>query len=153
MAGEKDLNIKIEMENRSGHGIDDEKIKFVAAAVLKRLGCRQGELGVTFVGAGEMEKMNAAYMGREGLTDVLSFPLDAMGAPTARDEEVPLLLGDVVICPDAVEEGTPELEAGFMQEICLLLVHGILHLAGYDHETDRGEMDLMQKQLFEELCK
>ena len=76
-----------------------------------------------------MAALNAAHRGKDEPTDVLSFPLDGLDA---LPDGLPRQLGDVVVCPERAEaDGTP---------IALLLVHGVLHLVGYDHEADNGDM-------------
>jgi probable rRNA maturation factor len=89
------------------------------------------ELSLSFVGLDEMSALHQRYMGEPGPTDVLSFPLGEDG-----------LLGDVVVCP-AFATGTA---GDLQQELRLLVVHGVLHLLGYDHEEE-DERDVMwQKQ-------
>lgn len=121
----------------------------LAEQALERLEFKSGELGVSLVSVPEMELLNSQHMGRTGSTDVLSFPLDI-----AADEvgEVPLLLGDVIICPEVAGRQARERASTLTHELCLLLIHGILHIAGYDHENDAGEMDKLQDELLEELC-
>jgi probable rRNA maturation factor len=88
-----------------------------------------------------MARLNAEHRGRPDATDVLSFPLD-MREPLP--DGVPRQLGDVVVCPAyAKAQGTP---------IEHLLVHGALHLLGYDHDADDGEMLRRQDQIVEELA-
>ena len=93
-----------------------------------------GELTLTFVDASEIAELNAEYMGKVGPTDVLSFPMDDDPTPG-----VPTLLGDVVISP-AVAAGQFAEHAGtFDDEIALLVVHGVLHVLGFDHaEADEA---------------
>jgi probable rRNA maturation factor len=86
------------------------------------------------VGAGRIRQLNREYRGRDEPTDVLSFPVDE-AAPAAGPRE----LGDVIICPEHTEDLT---EA---------VVHGVLHLCGYDHETDSGEMLALQARVLEGL--
>ncbi len=87
-----------------------------------------GELTLTFIDASEIAALNAEYMGKVGPTDVLSFPMDDEPVPG-----VPTLLGDVVISP-AVALGQFAEHAGtFDDEIALLVVHGVLHVLGFDH--------------------
>jgi probable rRNA maturation factor len=97
------------------------------------------ELNVLLVERGVMAELNAPHMGGDGPTDVLAFPMDAPGESLPGE---PAILGDVVVCPDvaaaqAVEHGGDELA-----EVELLVVHGILHLLGFDHaaEADKREM-------------
>ena len=84
--------------------------------------------------SGRIRELNREYRGRDEPTDVLSFPVDE-AAPAAGPRE----LGDVIICPDHTEDLT---EA---------VVHGVLHLCGYDHETDSGEMLALQARVLEGL--
>jgi probable rRNA maturation factor len=91
-------------------------------------------LAIAFVGEAEIHELNREHRDRDRPTDVLSFPIDGDG-PAAGPRE----LGDVVICPDQTEDLT---EA---------VVHGVLHLCGYDHETDDGEMLALQDQVMEGL--
>src|SRR5690606_41174460 len=102
----------------------------------------QAELSILLVDTDAMSAYHRKYMGEDGPTDVLSFPMDEL-RPPADDEEPPEgLLGDIVLCPEvtsrqAAEHGrTPEAEAEY------LLVHGLLHLLGYDHATpaEKAEM-------------
>lgn len=91
------------------------------------------ELSVAIVTIDEMAEMNERYRGKEGATDVLSFSCDDP-CPAASDE--PIALGDVVIAPEVAEKQAAELGTTVESELNLLLVHGTLHLLGYDHETD-----------------
>ena len=93
-------------------------------------GIEDGHVAVEFVDEAPITELNAAHRGKDSPTDVLSFPVDADGAPAGPRE-----LGDVVICPERTED---LLEA---------VVHGVLHLTGMDHETDDGEMLALQAEL------
>jgi probable rRNA maturation factor len=111
--------IVVESANRSGVAVQDEAAESLARAVLSGEGVNDGELGVTWVGPDEMRALKREHLGVDETTDVLSFPLDG------RDElpdGVPRALGDVVLCPQVVGE-----------EWRGPLVHGLLHLLGYDH--------------------
>ena len=104
------------------------------AAALAAAGVGDGHLALELVGSDRIRELNAAHRGRDEPTDVLSFPIDGTGEVAGPRE-----LGDVVICP---EHTTDVAEAA---------VHGVLHLCGYDHETDRGEMLALQAQVLEGL--
>ena len=87
-----------------------------------------GELTLTFLDRSEMAELNAEYMGKDGATDVLSFPMDDVPMPG-----VPTLLGDIVVCP-AVAVDQFATHAGTLDdELALLVVHGVLHVLGHDH--------------------
>ena len=97
------------------------------------------EVSISFVSDERMADLNLAYRGIEGPTDVLSFECD--GADDAWDEgtgaeDATFVLGDIVIAPDVARRQTAEYRTTFEGEISLLLVHGLLHLCGYDHEED-----------------
>ena len=111
--------ILVETANRSGAAVDERAAEEVARLVLAAEGVDDGELGITFVDADEMRALKSEYLGIDEATDVLSFPLDGRNEVP---EGVPRALGDVVLCPQVVGE-----------EWRAPLVHGLLHLLGYDH--------------------
>jgi probable rRNA maturation factor len=111
--------ITVEVENRSGVEAPGEDAAALARTVLADEGLREGELGIAFVGPDEMRALKREHLGLDEETDVLSFPLDGREEIPAG---VPRALGDVVLCPAVVGDAwrAP-------------LVHGLLHLLGYDH--------------------
>ena len=104
------------------------------AAALAAAGVGDGHLGVEIVDAERIRELNREHRGKDAPTDVLAFPVDGTG-PVAGPRE----LGDVVICPEHCRD-VPE-----------AAVHGALHLCGYDHETDDGEMLELQGKVMEGL--
>ncbi|MBA3333815.1 MAG: rRNA maturation RNase YbeY [Actinobacteria bacterium] len=111
--------IVVETQNRSGAKVAEAEAADLARRVLAAEGIADGELGIAFVAREEMRQLKGEHLGIDEATDVLSFPLDG------RDElpeGVPRALGDVVLCPAVVGE---EWQAP--------LVHGLLHLLGFDH--------------------
>ncbi|MDI6799896.1 MAG: rRNA maturation RNase YbeY [Actinomycetota bacterium] len=119
-------------------------IKRLAKFVLKSLGQGESvELSLVLVDEEEMEDLNLEYRDIEKPTDVLSFPLydDFSNSNSNR----PLILGDVIICPSVAKRNALESGIDFLKEIDLLVVHGILHLLGYDHETEE-EADIMESK-------
>jgi probable rRNA maturation factor len=110
------------------------ELRAAAAAALRSAGVTEGHLSVELVDEERIRELNREHRGRDEPTDVLSFPVDE-SAPAAGPRE----LGDVVICPEHTEDLT---EA---------VVHGVLHLCGYDHETDRGEMMRLQAEAMRSL--
>ncbi len=103
------------------------------AAALAACGVADGHLAVEIVDAARIRELNRGHRGRDAPTDVLSFPIDGAG-PEGGDAG-PRELGDVVVCPEHTTDMT---EA---------VVHGVLHLCGYDHETDEGEMLALQRRI------
>jgi probable rRNA maturation factor len=120
--------VDVEVENRSGADVPAVEAAALARHVLAAEGVESGELGLAFVGPGEMRQLKRDHLGVDEATDVLSFPIDG------RDElpdGVPRQLGDVVLCPAVVGDRWRE-----------PLVHGLLHLLGYDHG---GEMERRER--------
>ena len=111
--------IAIETANRSGTSVDRDAAEALAVRVVTAEGVSDGELGIAWVASNEMRALKREHLGIDETTDVLSFPLD--GRDELPDGE-PRALGDVVLCPDVVGESWRE-----------PLVHGLLHLLGYDH--------------------
>lgn len=107
--------------------MDVEGLTRLAEVVLVGEGAELTELSVSFVTDDEIAELHLRYMDEEGPTDVLSFPLGEV------DEDGVRILGDVVISPSAAERNNPSDQ---VSELRLLLVHGILHLLGHDHEDD-----------------
>jgi probable rRNA maturation factor len=131
-----DRRPRILVDDRQDRPVDLDDLVELAGAVLRGEGLPAAELSVSFVTPAEMEELHVRYLGEPGPTDVLSFPLDE-GVDGIR------LLGDVVICP---EVATVNVDGGAAHavddELRLLLVHGILHLLGHDHE-EGAERDAM----------
>ncbi len=114
--------ISVEVDNRSGVDVDEGGAVELAGRVLQAEGVEAGELGIAFVGPAEMRELKRDHLGIDEETDVLSFPIDG------RDElpdGVPRQLGDAVLCPQV----TGDAWRG-------PLVHGLLHLLGYDHGAE-----------------
>ena len=111
--------IDVETSNRSGMPVDEDAAVELAARVLAAEGVADGELGLSFVAPNEIRALKYEHLGVDEATDVLSFPLDRRDA---LPEGMPRALGDVVLCPQIVGSGWRG-----------PLVHGLLHLLGYDH--------------------
>lgn len=101
------------------------------------------EVSISFVDDAVIAELNEKYRGKEGPTDVLSFECDGCGEEPGAPEGAVFELGDVIIAPDVAERQTAEFATTFEEEISLLLVHGLLHLCGYDHVVDE-EAEVME---------
>jgi probable rRNA maturation factor len=133
--------VEVEIENDSGWRVDEPAAAAAVRSALAAEGVQRGEVGVAFVDERRIAELNAKHRGKPSATDVLSFPIDGRAL---IPEGVPRQLGDLVVCPAvASAEGTP---------IATLLVHGALHLVGYDHETDGGAMLARQNELLSEVA-
>lgn len=115
-------------------------------AVLKKIAGRmqlKGTVTIRIAGAAEVRALNRKYRRKDYATDVLSFPLG---------EKLPdgLYAGDVLICWPVAKKQARQNAQSLEKELLLLMIHGLLHLQGYDHEKGRSEMLVLQKQLFAE---
>jgi probable rRNA maturation factor len=124
---------ELEIEVLGGAGpilVALEEIERLVALALASAGIERGHVAVEFVTAERITELNAAHRAHNEPTDVLSFPIDGADPSPGPPE-----LGDIVICP----QHTADLREA--------IVHGALHLAGMDHETDDGEMLALQREL------
>jgi len=119
------------VSNRQSIEVDEDGLSALAGRTLRSEGRRRGELSISFVTSEEIETLHRRYMDEPGPTDVLAFPLD--------DDD---LLGDVVVCPEVAAANNPDVHG----ELRLLVVHGVLHLLGYDHEEDAERRAMWAKQ-------
>ncbi len=108
----------------------DPELERPARAALAAAGVEEGHVAIELVGEERITALNRDHRGKDQPTDVLSFPIDENG-PSAGPRE----LGDVVVCPEHTKD-IPE-----------AVVHGVLHLCGYDHETDDGQMLALQARI------
>jgi probable rRNA maturation factor len=105
-----------------------------------RLGGR--DVTVCLVSDAEMARMNRRFRGKPKPTDVLSFPACSNGARRSA-----AYLGDIAIAPGMARRNARRFGRTLREELRILVLHGVLHLAGYDHEADRGEMDRLEQRL------
>ena len=113
-----------------GAATPNDELERLCAHALVTAGITDGHVAIEFVDEDRIRELNRRHRGRDQSTDVLSFGIDGTGpVPGPRE------LGDIVICPARTED------------ICEAVIHGALHLAGMDHETDSGEMLALQQEL------
>ncbi len=94
------------------------------------------EVSVCFVSDRVIARMNSHFRGKQGTTDVLSFSSDCSD-----------ILGDIAISPETARRNARRFGRALPEELRVLILHGVLHLMGYDHETDRGQMDRIERRL------
>ena len=141
---------RVLISNRQQGALDEEGLRSLARETLRGEGVDRAELSVSFVESGEIEELHERYMDEPGPTDVLSFPLDDAEGPGedgaeegAEEGQGTRHLGDVVVAPAEAERNNPADPDG---ELRLLLVHGILHLLGYDHEEEGARTRMWERQ-------
>ncbi len=140
----------IEVINETSHGIDAEEFVHLAEHVLHQLHVGTiADLNILFVEEEPMEALHKQWLGLDGPTDVMSFPMDELrpGGPTSAPAEG--VLGDVCICPSVAAKQALAAGHSKEEEMLLLATHGILHLLGYDHAEpeDKEEMFALQRKL------
>ena len=124
------LEVEVSGLERAGDALAAEDVEQLCALALASAGIEEGHVAVALVEPEEIRALNRDHRGRDAATDVLSFPVDGAGEAAGPRE-----LGDIVICPPETED---------LREA---VVHGALHLAGMDHETDEGEMLSLQREI------
>jgi probable rRNA maturation factor len=117
----------------------------------RELGLSPASTFVRFVTDAEMTRLNRTFRHKPGTTDVLSFPTETRTRPVNLAARARTLrhqfLGDIAISPRIARRNARTFHRTLPQEICILILHGLLHLLGYDHENDRGEMDRVEAKL------
>jgi probable rRNA maturation factor len=113
--------------------------------ILNALDCKSSELSVLFVDDSEITEMNLSYRGKEGPTNVLSFPMHEGDFGDIN----PGLLGDIVISLETAMDEAKKAAISFEERLSQLLIHGILHLLGYDHERGSEDQDIMERKSIE----
>jgi probable rRNA maturation factor len=132
-----------------GKEFPSRKLKTIAAKILDVLEENQAELSVALVGNAEIQRLNARYRKMDYPTDVLSFPVENRRFVGER------LLGDVIISVQKARQQAKERRRSLDKEMVILLIHGVVHLLGYDHERSAKEARIMQrleKKVYRALC-
>jgi probable rRNA maturation factor len=152
-------------DEQTTHAVDLARFSELARASLYDEGVRGlAEVSLFFVSEDAIAELNQQFLGHDGPTDVLSFPIDdeppvsgrvpdsgGTGPGEPPDEEMPQLVGDVVICPSVAARNAPDHERSLDDEMALLVVHGVLHLLGWDHEVDADaeKMEARERELLD----
>ena len=128
------------LANEQGVPLDEPLLAALARHVLESEDVDpSAELSILFVGADHIRRLNARYAGADYATDVLAFPM----TEDEDDDDDPLMVGDVVVCPEVARDNAAKAGSTLERELQMLVVHGTLHLLGYDHQNDaqRAAMD------------
>ena len=141
--------------------VERRPLELFLARVRRELGIGEADVTICFVSDAEIARMNQAFRKKKGPTDVLSFPAAERRALAAlqqrrkagsgRRSKSKVFLGDIAISPATARRNAKNLGRTLPSELQILILHGVLHLLGYDHETDRGEMDRVEARLRQRL--
>lgn len=123
--------------------LDTARLVDVSAGTLEAVGRGDADVTITLTNDRKLHELNRTYRGKDKPTDVLSFPYDTDGGP----------LGDVVVSVDRALAQAEERGHSLQREAELLVLHGTLHVCGYDHETDDGEMERLERRLRRKLMR
>jgi probable rRNA maturation factor len=142
--------VSIEIANESGTEVDTDSIMAVARYALDEMGVNPlAELSVLLVDTDYMSELNHRWMGGDGPTDVLAFPMDESSidhGPGEAPGAEPTLLGDIVLAPGVAAGQAANAGHSTADELHLLTVHGVLHLLGYDHAEPEEEREMFGLQ-------
>ena len=142
--------MSIEIANESGTEVDTDAVLAIARHALDEMGVNPlAELSVLLVDVAYMTELNHRWMGGDGPTDVLAFPMEEGSVDHGPSEVVggePALLGDVVLCPEVAAKQAATAGHSTADELHLLCTHGVLHLLGYDHAEPDEEREMFALQ-------
>jgi probable rRNA maturation factor len=139
--------MSVEVLNESGVELDVEEFARLARFTMRRMRVHpEAELCLKLVDEGTMTEMNTRWMGKDGPTDVLSFPMDELRPGRDGEAEVEGILGDMLLCPQYAIAQAPQFSRTPDDEMHLLTIHGILHLLGYDHAEPDEEREMFGLQ-------
>ena len=142
--------LSIEIANESGAAVDTDAVLAVARYALDEMGVNSlAELSILLVDVDYMTELNHRWMGGDGPTDVLAFPMDEGSVdhgPGESNGGEPALLGDIVLCPEVAARQAAAAGHSAADELHLLTVHGVLHLLGYDHAEPEEEREMFALQ-------
>jgi probable rRNA maturation factor len=141
--------VSIELSNESEVEVDLDRVQALAIHVRDELKLHpQVDVGIIFVDEEPMTELHIKWMDEPGPTDVLSFPMDELRPGSDLVPSPEGVLGDIVVCPQVAAEQAVKAGHGTIDEILLLVTHGMLHLVGFDHAEPEEEKEMfgLQKQ-------
>lgn len=131
----------IDLDNQTTLTVDLEALEQIATSLCDK------EVELIITNDTTMQALNAEYREKDGVTDVLSFPMEA---PFTEQSIFGMPLGSIIIAESLVKEKAVQFGHTIQDELSLLFIHGMLHLLGFDHEHDNGEMRKREKELIEQ---
>ncbi|MBD3290687.1 rRNA maturation RNase YbeY [candidate division KSB1 bacterium] len=139
MAKRKALKLEINIDNiNDNFKVDTDNIEHLVNYVLNKENYKFGDIGIVFVNHNYIIELNKKFLGKNETTDVLSFSLDETSKPE--------ISGEVYINLDIVSENAIEFNVSFVEEVNRMVIHGLLHLAGYDDQTDSDKAIMTRRE-------
>ena len=145
--------MSIELSNETDFELDEARVRALAGFAMDKMRLHPAtDLYIRFVDEETMTDLHVKHMDEPGPTDVLSFPMDELEPGTDAEMAPEGILGDIVVCPEFAEPQAEVAGHTVMNEILLLVTHGILHLLGYDHAEPEEEREMfgLQKTILEQ---
>ncbi|MCP6718502.1 MAG: rRNA maturation RNase YbeY [Patescibacteria group bacterium] len=136
----------VEINNLTTSKINKVFLKKISQKVLKKEKKENSSLSIALIGSARMRKLNKKYRGKNRSTDVLSFAEDLDFLGKSKELKKLNVLGEVVICIGNVKKNAKRLNVSFKKELTRVLIHGILHILGYDHEISESKAKLMRER-------
>lgn len=138
------------LANEQSERVELTELRGLAETILRDEGYPEtAEVTILLVSDDEMAGYNERFLDRDGPTDVLAFPLEELipgVVPDVNPHGPPLVLGDVLIAPSYVRRNAAEIGVGYEDEVALMVTHGVLHLLGYDHESDEDAQRMEDRE-------
>jgi len=140
----------IEINNLTTNPVDEDFLEKIAEIVLKSEGKGESDLSIALIGPGKMRGLNKRYLGKNRVTDVLAFGQNQKSK--TKNQKFPIIpkggldVGEIVICLREVKKNAKKFKSSFKKELTRVLIHGILHLVGYDHEKNEKEAKEMEEK-------
>jgi len=140
----------IEINNLTTNPVEEDFLEKIAKFVLEEEGKGESDLSIALIGPGKMRKLNKRYLGKNRVTDVLAFGQNQKSK--TKNQKFPIIpkgeldVGEIVICLREVKKNAKKFKSSFEKELARVLIHGILHLVGYDHEKNKEGAEKMEEK-------
>jgi probable rRNA maturation factor len=138
MSDDPSGSTEVTISNEQEMGVDEPRLESLAVRTTRLEGAA-GQISIVLTTPARMAELNARFMGEEGPTDVLAFPIDGL---VTEPQGSPVVIGEIVICPAVADQAGSDLNS----ELDLLVVHGVLHLLGHDHEDEAGAAAMRDRE-------
>jgi probable rRNA maturation factor len=140
-----DLTVTVGLIDEQEMPVDEDRLRGMARRTAGAEGAT-GEISILLVDASRIAELNMAHLDGDGPTDVLAFPIDGLVTEPPGPGGPPIVIGEIVLCPEVAAAQAAPGPAGFGAELDLLITHGVLHLLGYDHDTQANAAAMRRRE-------